>query len=90
MKNVDYATRGRIFLIDDPLSTENRPYLEKILSVCLGFKFLEAVLSFSVGGPYGVPSNNNGPLGRPLPGGKFILSRYRIEDIKRRYDELKL
>ena len=78
-----------VVLIDDPLRTKNIPFLEEILSVSKGYRFLEAVQTPPVWSNIGVPTNSDSaPLNEHLPGGKVVRQRYGVEDIRDHYNEL--
>ena len=57
----------KLVLIDNPLTTKNRKFLEDILDTMNGYKYLNAVQYGSFGGNFGIPSNSKKePIGKYL------------------------
>jgi hypothetical protein len=82
--------KPKIILVDDPLTTNNVPFLEELLSKVNGNKYLNAVQFGSLGGNYGIPSNSDEePLNEYLAGGRVIRARYDVEKIRERYQQLR-
>ncbi len=78
-----------IILTDDPLRTGNIVFLEKILEVADGYKFIEAVQTPPYWRNIGVPTNSDERLlNEQLPGGKIVRQRYLISDIRKHYEIL--
>lgn len=86
------ATNGKIktiTLVDDPLETNNVLFLEDILRLADGYKFIEAVQMPPYWSNIGVPTNSNSnPLNQSLIGGKIVRQRYSVSDIRDHYYKL--
>ncbi len=82
------ANKG-VVLTRDPLATSNLSFLEEILKICKGYRFIEAVQMPPLWSSVGIPTNSDKkPLNKHLPGGKVVRQRYLIEDIRRHYRSL--
>ncbi len=79
-----------ITLTEDPLTSDNLAFLEKILRIAEGYNFIEAVQMPPNSINVGIPTNSDAaPLNQPLIGGRIVRQRYLVEDIRRRYQEVR-
>jgi len=93
MMNNGYKSRtdnDKVVLIDGPLLTEDASFLEDIIHKSKDKKYLNAVQFGSVGGHFGIPTNDaSAPTNTLLPGGGIIRKRYDVAEIKKRCRFLK-
>jgi len=89
VENVLKEQKKPLVLIEDPLVSKNIPYLEEILALADGYRFLEAVQTPPYWTNKGVPTNTQEtPLNTYLPGGKIVRSRYSVDSIRAHYQSL--
>lgn len=81
---------ARFPLPSNPLESNDLGYLEKIINACEGFEFLNVIHhAHGYGGSIGMPSLTDADhMGKYLTGGKMIVARYSVEEIKTRYETL--
>ena len=84
------GNNGKIVLVDDPLLAEDCEFLEQIIKKSEGKRYLNAVQYCSIGGNFGVPTDDaSQPVNTYLPGGVIIRKRYSVSEIVERYNALK-
>jgi hypothetical protein len=78
-----------LVLTEDPLTSKNVPYLEEILAISEGYKYLEAVQTPPYWSSVGMPTNSqDNPINTRLPGGRIVRYRYSVSSIREHYREI--
>ena len=92
MKRISEKGDGQnqgIDLIDDPLTTTDTSFLERILEAAKDYRFMVAVQMAPFWRNTGVLTDSSDkPLNTYLPGGWIIRARYLVQDIRDHYENL--
>jgi hypothetical protein len=79
-----------MILTEDPLRTRNVPYLEELLRISAGYKYVEAVQTPPFWSSTAVPTNSDeNTLNKKLEGGRIVRYRYEVSDIEKQYQSLR-